>query len=191
MYFFSSRQYDIYCSVKYCCSNSSIMKSIETPNHPGYHWSTLWPLEVWVGGQYNSRWFCVHKLSMFIYLSMVSGYGHHRLKRGHPGHKIFKTRFNFVGKNLSYFVVSKKKFEDFPVFIPGRILKLCEYKVVISVCLFHCLNGREKLTKPWTYLPQILSTSVELRKYSYPGLKIKSWVGLLYKKNSGRIPKLV
>ena len=43
----------IYCSVKYCCSNSfipgdilhSIMKSIKTPNHPAYHWSTLWPLE--------------------------------------------------------------------------------------------------------------------------------------------------
>ena len=69
----------IYCSVKYCCSNSSIpgvnlhsiMKSIKTPNHPAYHWSTLWPLEVWVRGLYNSWWFCVHKLSMFIYLSMV------------------------------------------------------------------------------------------------------------------------
>ena len=70
----------IYCSVKYCCSNSSIpgvilqsnMKSIKTPNHPAYHWSTLWPLEVWVRGLYNnSWWFCViHKLSMFIYLSM-------------------------------------------------------------------------------------------------------------------------
>ena len=66
----------IYCSVKYCCSNSSIpgvilhsiMKSIKTPNHPAYHWSTLWPLEVWVRGLYNSWWFCVHKLSMFIYL---------------------------------------------------------------------------------------------------------------------------
>ena len=23
------------------------MKSIKTPNHPAYHWSTLWPLEVW------------------------------------------------------------------------------------------------------------------------------------------------
>ena len=69
----------IYCSVKYCCSNSSIsgvilqsiMKSIKTPNHPAYHWSTLWPLELWVGGLYNPWWFCVHKLSMFIYLSMV------------------------------------------------------------------------------------------------------------------------
>ena len=68
----------IYCSVKYCCSNSSIpgvilhsiMKFIKTPNHPTYHWSTLWPLEVWVRGLYNSWWFCVHKLSMFIYLSM-------------------------------------------------------------------------------------------------------------------------
>ena len=68
----------IYCSVKYCCSNSSIpgvilhsnMKSIKTPNHPAYHWSTLWPLEVWVRRLYNSWWFCVHKLSMFIYLSM-------------------------------------------------------------------------------------------------------------------------
>ena len=48
------------------------MKSIKTPNHPAYHWSyTLWPLEVWVRGLYNSWWFCVHKLSMFIYLSMV------------------------------------------------------------------------------------------------------------------------
>ena len=70
----------IYCSVKYCCSNSSIpgvilhsnMKSIKTPNHPAHHWSTLWPLEVWVHGLYNSWWFCVHKLSMFIYLSMVN-----------------------------------------------------------------------------------------------------------------------
>ena len=68
----------IYCSVKYCCSNSSIpgvilhsiMKPIKTPNHPAYHWSTHWPLEVWVRGLYNSWWFCVHKLSMFIYLSM-------------------------------------------------------------------------------------------------------------------------
>ena len=48
-----------------------IMKSIKTPNHPAYHWSTLWPLEVWVRGLYNSWWFCVHKLS-FIYLSMGS-----------------------------------------------------------------------------------------------------------------------
>ena len=68
----------IYCSVKYCCSNSSmpkvilhsIMKSIKTPNHPAYHWSTLWPLEVWVRGLYDSWWFCVHKLylCLFIYL---------------------------------------------------------------------------------------------------------------------------
>jgi len=48
------------------------MKSIETPNHPAYHWSTLWPLEIWVRGLYNSWWFCVHELSMFIYLSMVT-----------------------------------------------------------------------------------------------------------------------
>ena len=47
-----------------------IMKSIKTPNHPAYHWSTLWPIEVWVRGLYNSWWFCVHKLYMFIYLSM-------------------------------------------------------------------------------------------------------------------------
>ena len=68
----------IYCSVKYCCSNRSIpgvivhsiMKSIKTPNHPAYHWSILWPLEVWVRGLYTSWWFCVHKLSMFIYLSV-------------------------------------------------------------------------------------------------------------------------
>ena len=69
----------IYCSVKYCCLNSSIpgvilhsiMKSIKTPYQPACHWSTLWPLEVWVRGMYNSWWFCVHKLSMFIYLSML------------------------------------------------------------------------------------------------------------------------
>ena len=68
----------IYCSVKYCCSNSSIpgvilysiMKSIKTPNHPAYHWSKLWLLEVWVRWLYNSWWFCVHKLYMFIHLSM-------------------------------------------------------------------------------------------------------------------------
>jgi len=70
----------IYCSVKYCCSNSSIpgiilhsiMKSIKTPNHPAYYWSTLWPLEVFiVRGLYKSWWFCVHKLSMFICLFMI------------------------------------------------------------------------------------------------------------------------
>ena len=68
----------IYCSVKYCSNSSipgvilhSIMKSIKTPNHPAYHWSTLWPLKVWVRGLYNSWWFCVHKLYMFIYLSMT------------------------------------------------------------------------------------------------------------------------
>ena len=44
------------------------MKSIKTPNHPAYHWSTLWPLEVWVGGLHNSWWFCVHKLSMFLFI---------------------------------------------------------------------------------------------------------------------------
>jgi len=64
----------IYCSVKYCCSNSSIpgviLHSIKIPNHPAYHWSTLWPLEVCVRGLYHSWWFCVHKLSMFIYLSL-------------------------------------------------------------------------------------------------------------------------
>ena len=66
----------IYCSVKYCCSNNSIpgvilhsiLKSIKTPNHPAYHWSTLWPLEVWVRRLYNSWGFCAHKLFMFIYL---------------------------------------------------------------------------------------------------------------------------
>ena len=48
------------------------MKSIKALNHPDYLWSTLWPLEVWVRGLYNSWWFCVHKLPMFIYnLSMV------------------------------------------------------------------------------------------------------------------------
>ena len=51
------------------------MKSIKTPNHPAYHWITLWPLEVWVPGLYNSWWFCVHKLSMFIYLSMNLTHG--------------------------------------------------------------------------------------------------------------------
>ena len=68
----------IYCSVKYCSNSSiprvilhSIIKSIKKPNHPAYHRSTLWPLEVRVPGLYNSWWFSVHKLSMFIYLSMV------------------------------------------------------------------------------------------------------------------------
>ena len=76
----------IFCSVKYCCSNSFIpgvilhpimiiMKSIKTPNHLTFHWGTHWPLEVWVRGLYNSWWFCVHKLSMFIYLSMVWTHG--------------------------------------------------------------------------------------------------------------------
>ena len=70
MSFFSSRQYHILLS-EILLYNSSIMKSIKTPNHPAYHWSTLWPLEVWVRGLYKFWWFCVHKLSMFIYLSMV------------------------------------------------------------------------------------------------------------------------
>ena len=59
MSFFSSRQYYIFSEI------------LLFKNHPAYHWSTLWPLEVWVRGLYNSWWFCVHKLSMFIYLSMV------------------------------------------------------------------------------------------------------------------------
>jgi len=81
----------IYCSLKYSCSNSSIpgvslhsiMKSIKTPNHPAYHWSTLWPLELWVGGLYNPWWFCVHKLSMFIYLSMAHKLSQHDLLHFH------------------------------------------------------------------------------------------------------------
>ena len=48
-----------------------IMKSIQTPNPPAYHGSTLWPLEVWVRGLCNSWWFCVHKLCLFIYLWKV------------------------------------------------------------------------------------------------------------------------
>ena len=46
------------------------MKSIKTPNHPAYHWSTLWPLEVWVLGLYKPWWFCIHKLSMFISINV-------------------------------------------------------------------------------------------------------------------------
>ena len=76
MPFFSSRQYDItwFSQNKIhslLLSGLIIMKSIKTSNHPAYHWNTLWPLEVRVRGLYNSWWFCVHKLSMFIYLSMV------------------------------------------------------------------------------------------------------------------------
>ena len=52
----------IYCSVKYCCPYIYILLILEV------HFE---PLEVWVRGLYNSWWFCVHKLSMFIYLSMV------------------------------------------------------------------------------------------------------------------------
>ena len=85
----------IYCSVKYCCSNSSIpgvilhsfIKSIKTPNHPAYHWSTLWPLEVWVRGLYNSWGFCVHKLSMFIYLSMFRS---HEAGENNQNYTLFK-----------------------------------------------------------------------------------------------------
>ena len=68
----------IYCSGKYCCSNSSIpgvilhsiMKSIKTPNHPTYHWSALWPLEVRVRGLYNSLHYFAYisYLCLFIYL---------------------------------------------------------------------------------------------------------------------------
>ena len=47
------------------------MKSIKTSHHPAYRWSTLWPLELWVRGLYNYWLFCVLKLSMFIYLSMI------------------------------------------------------------------------------------------------------------------------
>ena len=43
------------------------MKSIKTPNHPAYHWSPLWPLEVWVRGLYNSWWFCDIYVYLFIY----------------------------------------------------------------------------------------------------------------------------
>ena len=46
------------------------MKSIKTQNQPAYRWSALWPLKLWVRGLYNSWWFCGHKLSIFIYLSM-------------------------------------------------------------------------------------------------------------------------
>jgi len=42
------------------------MKSIKTPNHPAYHWSTPWPLEVWVRGLYKSWWFCVHNYEFCV-----------------------------------------------------------------------------------------------------------------------------
>ena len=86
----------IYCSVKYCCSNSSIpgvilhsiMKSIKTPNHPAYHWSTLWHLEVWVRGLYKSWWFAyISYLCLFIYHgTALSGYHMiiHTLQTGTP-----------------------------------------------------------------------------------------------------------
>ena len=51
----------------YC--DTIIMKSLKTLNHPACLWSTLWPLEVWVHGLKNSGLFCVHKLSLFIYLA--------------------------------------------------------------------------------------------------------------------------
>ena len=63
----------IYCSV----SGLIIMKSIKTPTTPliiEVH--VLLPQEVWVRGLYNSWWFCVHKLSMFIYLSMSITFYH-------------------------------------------------------------------------------------------------------------------
>ena len=53
----------IYCSVKYRCSNSSI---------PGVILHSIYKIEVWVRGLYNSWVFCVHKRSMFIYLSMFT-----------------------------------------------------------------------------------------------------------------------
>ena len=68
------------------------MKSIKTPNHPAYHWSTLWPLEVWVRGLYNSLWFCVHNLSMFIYLSMVKPYNQSTLYLHIAGGRLNQTR---------------------------------------------------------------------------------------------------
>ena len=77
MSFFSSRQYDILLSdilkIKFTpewFNNIEIHWNTKPP--PAYHWSTLWPLEIWVRGLYNSWWFCVHELSMFIYLSMVT-----------------------------------------------------------------------------------------------------------------------
>ena len=67
----------IYCSVKYCCSNSSIpgvilhssMTSIKNTKPPRLSLKyTLTPRSM--SSLYNSWWFCVHKLSMFIYSSM-------------------------------------------------------------------------------------------------------------------------
>ena len=29
------------------------------------HWSTLWPLEVWVHGLYSSGWFCVNEVIVY------------------------------------------------------------------------------------------------------------------------------
>ena len=49
---------------------------------------------MWVHGLYNSGWFCVHKLSMFIYLSMVPT---HMTKRKSFGCSKLKI---MTGKNV-------------------------------------------------------------------------------------------
>ena len=131
----------IYCSVKYCCSNSSIpgvilqsnMKSIKTPNHPAYHWSTLWPLEVWVRGLYNnSWWFCViHKLSMFIYLSMEKSVD--RSNNSVAGSLKF-TFYNCLGK--------KRKVISCIRFLSVRFLKLISF--FLNIFEDHCIE--------WIYL---------------------------------------
>ena len=62
-------------------------KPIKTPNDPAFHWSTLWPLEVWFHGlynSYNSGWFCIHNwynLCLFIYLWSSQQCNHRLIKK--------------------------------------------------------------------------------------------------------------
>ena len=141
----------IYCSVKYCCSNStipgvillSIMKSIKTPNHPAYHWSTLWPLEVWVGGLHNSWWFCVHKLSMFFYLSM---------ENMDPSHSLY-----LMNTRPSYYLYMENW--DQVILYTWKILDqviLYTWRILDQVIHYTCRILNQVILYTWRILDQVI-----------------------------------
>ena len=85
----------------------------------------LWLLEVWVRGLYNSWWFCVHKLSMFIYLSML-GIKKNDSKKYRPK---FKRR---LCTHLSNYTSWKR-------FIRLKwILKICLQYCILGLTTIHC-----------------------------------------------------
>ena len=117
------------------------MKSIKTPNHPAYHWSTLWNLKVWVRGLYNSWWFCVHKLSMFIYLSMENCTRNGMLSNYWA--KIFKHSFCFYVKIIFTYINIGKD-------LPGECLvvfqnvDITEFKTSLSQNLRGCVGRTQQ-----------------------------------------------